>query len=237
MYEIVLFLLQIVFLSLTLPFYLVYLIFLLPGLKKVRKPFVSFVIKVWAKSFLLATRAKLSVIDKRKNTKVNDGICYITNHQSMIDILVIIASLPGPIGFIAKKELLAIPVINLWMMAMGCVFLDRKNLRKSVAAIKKGSENIKNGNNMVIFPEGTRSQGGPHHEFKKGSFHLATDCDSNLIPLTLDGSYKLLEKRSKDRTVILTIHEMIPIAGMSRDEKKLLPERIEKTILDELTSK
>ncbi len=237
MYEFMLLIVQILFLTLTLPCYLVYLVLLLFRLTKARRAFVSFVTKLWAQTFLLATGARLSIIDKRKDSSVREGICYITNHQSMMDIIIILASLPGPIGFIAKKELLSVPVINMWMSAMGCVFLDRRSLRKSVAAIKKGSANIKNGNNMVIFPEGTRSQGGAPQEFKKGSFHLATDSDSNLVPLTIDGSYKLLEKRSKDKRVKLTIHEIIPIAGMSREVKKELPARIEKTIMDELKAK
>ena len=237
MYKIYLAICQILFLTITLPAYLVYLVLLVLPLKRARRAFVAFQTSSWAKFFLFAAGAKLTVVDKRTTTHTKDGICYITNHQSMMDIIVILASLPGPIGFIAKKELLSVPLINIWMMAMGCIFLDRKNLRKSVAAIKKGSKSIKAGNNMVIFPEGTRSQGGAPQEFKKGSFHLATDSDSNLIPLTIDGSYKLLEKLSKDKTVTLTIHNVIPIEGMPREQRKELPAQIEKIIMDELKAK
>ena len=198
MYKFYLAVCQIAFLIITLPAYFVYLVLLILPFRKARRAFVAFETTTWAKFFLFATGAKLTIIDKRTKPVVKDGICYITNHQGMMDIIIILASLPGPIGFIAKKELLSVPLINIWMIAMGCIFLDRKSLRKSVASIKKGSLSIKNGNNMVIFPEGTRSQGGAPQEFKKGSFHLATDSDSNLIPLTIDGSYKLLEKLSKE---------------------------------------
>jgi 1-acyl-sn-glycerol-3-phosphate acyltransferase len=225
---------QILFLIVTFPAYLVYLVLLILPFKRARRAFVAFETSSWAKFFLFAAGGRLTVVDRRSNKNIQGGICYITNHQSMMDIIVILASLPGPIGFIAKKELLSVPLINIWMMAMGCIFLDRKSLRKSVASIKKGSQSIKNGNSMVIFPEGTRSQGGAPQEFKKGSFHLATDSDSNLIPLTIDGSYRMLEKPSKDRSVTLTIHDVIPIAGMSREQKKELPALIEKIIMDEL---
>ena len=117
---------------------------------------------------------------------------------------------------------------------MHCVFMDRANIRKSAEAIVEGINILKGGYSMVIFPEGTRSKGGPCHEFKAGSFKLATKSKALLIPVTIDGTYNLREanekKRIKGASVDLIIHKPIDITTLSKEEIADLPKKIEKII-------
>ena len=74
----------------------------------------------------------------------------------------------------------------------------------------------------MIFPEGTRSKGGLHHEFKAGSFKLAFLSQSPIVPLTIEGSYKVFEEKktiSRGNTIYITVHDPIPTAELSPAEK------------------
>ena len=82
---------------------------------------------------------------------------------------------------------------------------------------------------MVIFPEGTRSKCGQIGEFKAGSFKLATKAKVPIVPITIDGTYKLLEAnrgRIRPADVRVTIHPAIQTEGISREEEYALPERV-----------
>ena len=66
-------------------------------------------------------------------------------------------------------------------------------MKQSAQTIIDGIKQLKAGINMVIFPEGTRSKGAPVGEFKAGSFKLATKSKAPIVPVTIDGTYKVME--------------------------------------------
>ena len=146
--------------------------------------------------------------------------------------------MPVLIGFVAKIETEKIPLVRTWMRAMKCVFMDRSSLRKSSEAIIHGIKNLKSGYNMVIFPEGTRSRGDKTGEFKAGSFKLATKSKVPVIPVTMNGSYKIMEHGNgpwiRPANVELTIHAPIDTSSLTKDEIDTLPSKIEKIICSKL---
>ena len=86
---------------------------------------------------------------------------------------------------------------------------------------------------MVIFPEGTRSKGDEMGEFKAGSFKLATKAKVPIIPVTIKGSYKLMEangNKIKPDMVEIFIHPEIPTADLSKEELSNLPEKVKSII-------
>ena len=90
---------------------------------------------------------------------------------------------------------------------------------------------------MVIFPEGTRSKGGPHHEFKPGSFKLAFMSGAPIVPVTIDGTWRIYEgqkKVKKGQHVRLIIHDPIETAGLSKEEQSKIPEMVEKIVCEPL---
>jgi 1-acyl-sn-glycerol-3-phosphate acyltransferase len=144
-----------------------------------------------------------------------------------------------PKGFIAKIEMLKIPLIRTWMKFINCVFIDRSTPRKSAKAIIDGVEILKNGTSLVIFPEGTRSRSDIIGEFKAGSFKLATKANVPIIPITVNGSYRLMEQnnnRIKPADVELYIHPIVETANLTKEEELELPEKIKKIISSKLPS-
>ncbi len=161
-------------------------------------------------------------------------ICLVSNHQSYVDIPLIVSYIPLLMGFVAKAELRRIPMLSSWMRALGCVYIDRTSARSSVKAIFDGVKTIKSGHPLVIFPEGTRSRSNGFGEFKPGSLKLATRAKAVILPVTIQNTYKLIEGRWTTKSlripIYLTIHPPIPTADLSDEDLKALPQRVYDTI-------
>lgn len=206
------------------------------GLIEERSEYIHKTTFNWAKSILNLAGAKVEVIGE-ENIPKDKTVLFVANHQSNFDIPLLMGCIDVPKGFIAKKELETWPIISTWMKRINCVFMDRSNLRKSAEAIVEGINLLKSGHSMVIFPEGTRSKGGPVQEFKAGSFKLATKSKCLIVPVTIDGTYKLLEANNnwvKPASVKLTIHEAIDINSLSKEEISVLHTTVQSIINESL---
>jgi len=164
------------------------------------------------------------------------AVVFIGNHQGNMDIPLLLGFIDKPKAFISKIEILKVPILSGWMKLMQCTFMDRKDMRQSVRAMHEAVETVKKGYSLVIFPEGTRSKGGPVGEFKAGSFKLALKSGVPIVPLTIDGSWRLLEEKGRlqDATIKLTIHPAILTSNLTREETAALPEKVCEIIMSAL---
>ena len=122
---------------------------------------------------------------------------YVGNHRSYFDIVMGYMTVPGLTGFIAKKEMIKIPLLNRWMDRMNCLFLDRSNIKEGLKTILAGIEKIKGGISMWIFPEGTRNPGeNPEKlmEFHEGSLKIAEKSGCPVIPVAMVGTAEVFER-------------------------------------------
>ena len=81
--------------------------------------------------------------------------------------------------------------------------------------------------------EGTRSRGGPVKEFKAGAFRMASRAGVPVVPVTIDGSFRLMEgnkMRIRPAVVNITIHPAVETAGMGREGLRALPHMVKETI-------
>lgn len=149
--------------------------------------------------FLLNVRTHVSgdIEGLKKLTREGKPVCFIANHTSMADILLIDGALALESGFMCKDSLRYFFPFNIVCIALNCVFISRTSLKKSVKAIGKGVEKIKKGSRMAIFPEGTRSRTGEIAPFKHGSFKLAILSGAHVVPITIKGVRSALEDRKK----------------------------------------
>lgn len=204
-----------------------------------KEAYIHKVTTKWALSQLKYSGADVKVYGE-ENVPKDVPVVFIANHQGNFDIPLLMSYISKPKGFIAKIETLKIPVLRTWMKYIHCVFMDRSNLRKSAAAIIEGVKIIKEGHSLVIFPEGTRSKGGPLGEFKAGSFKLATKSKVPIVPITINGSYKLMEangNKIKPATVELYIHPAIETSNLSKEEQEALPTVVKEIIATKLPNK
>ncbi len=165
-----------------------------------------------------------------------DHYLIVANHRSILDILCIVIASKKPMSFIGKKSLLKVPVLNLWMYMIGCLFLDRKSLKKGFATMMKGIDKMKNDENMGIFPQGTRNKGDEFLPFKMGSFKLATESDAKVIPMTIFGTDNILEANETLKVskadVYVKIFDPIETKDLTDEEKKGLSKKTEKLVYD-----
>lgn len=177
-------------------------------------------------------------VNKKGLENVPDGPClFVGNHQGLLDVPVIVSSLDRYVGFVAKKEMLKLKILTYWMKQMKCVFMDRENIRAAIKTINEGVDNLKNGYSMLIFPEGTRSRGGNLGEFKKGSMKLGIKAGVPIVPIAIDGTYKVREANGgkiKPADVDLIVCHPIYPKELSKEEQNNLSETIKGIIQKEL---
>jgi|ERR1043166_1468518 1-acyl-sn-glycerol-3-phosphate acyltransferase len=140
---------------------------------------------------------------------------FMANHRSNLDIPVLIHSLPGfQIRWIAKRELLWIPLFGWAMWAAKHITVNRADRSAGVGILKKAQHRIAGGISVVVFPEGTRNPNERLLPFKRGGFLLAIKTQTAIVPVTISGSGKVLPKgdwRIKSGQVEVTVGEPIPV--------------------------
>ena len=158
---------------------------------------------------------------------------FIGNHSSILDIPILLYTVDRNLGFIAKKEMMKIPVIGYWLEKTKSVPLDRDNSRSAIKSINDGINNINEGCSMVIFPEGTRSKDGKVGEFKKGSLKLATKSKVPIVPVSIDRASRSFEDNKKFRPAKIKVvfGEKVDTKNLSKEEEKSLTENIRNTII------
>jgi 1-acyl-sn-glycerol-3-phosphate acyltransferase len=154
-------------------------------------------------------------------------VCIASNHCGIFDIILLLAYLGRPFGFVAKIELALIPVINIWILLLGGQYINRKNMRKSLKTIGKGGQKVRNGGVMIIFPEGTRSKGRGLLPFKPGSLRLATESGSPIVPVAIAGSYEIFEQKHLVQKTVASI-TFCPVI----ETKNLPPEERRQVLAD-----
>ena len=169
------------------------------GLRKAADNLVHFQIAAIANIgfWMAGVRCHVSgdVEEVRRRAREGEGFCFVSNHTSLLDVLLILGKLRVNMGFVAKIELLFIPALNVLIAMIHSVFINRRQLKKSVAAIRKATKRISKGYSMGIFPEGTRSKTGEIGLFKHGSFRMATESGAYVVPLTIKGVRQSFEDR------------------------------------------
>lgn len=168
-----------------------------------------------------------------------DSPCvFISNHQAYFDIMAILYALKGKqTGFIAKNEFKKVPLLGKWILTIRGLLIRRGDVREGLKIIQQGAEYINQGFSMVIFPEGTRSQRREMGAFKPGSFKLATKSKAPVVPIVIDGTYKIFEQKriiSKGETVKIQILPPINTSALDRKELASLSTKIENMIRENL---
>ena len=165
----------------------------------------------------------------RKRVDKGEGFCFVSNHTSMLDIVLMLGRLKARAGFVAKIELLFVPLVNVMIAMTHSVFINRRNLRAGINAIHKAGENIRRGHSMVIFPEGTRSRTGEIAPFKHGAFRMATESGAYVVPVTVKGLRDSFEDRKhvfQRRDCYLHVGE--PVKAPSADKRSEVADFISK---------
>lgn len=194
-----------------------------------------FLAKYLFKFLLLISGTKVTAIGT-ENIPSEGGVLFIGNHRSYFDILISYTYMKSVTGYVSKLEMNKIPVLNLWMGQLHCLFLDRDDVKQGLQTIISAIELIKKGTNIFIFPEGTRNKvNDTFMPFKAGSFKIATKSGCDIIPVSIVNSAGVFEDHSpkvQKAHVIIEFGQPIKVKEMSKEEQKNLPELTRNTIIE-----
>ena len=146
-----------------------------------------------------------------ENIPEKNGFMFFPNHQGMYDALAIMDACPVPFSVVAKKEVKDVPFLKQVFACLKAYMLDRNDVKQAMKVIIDVSNEVKNGRNYIIFPEGTRSKNGNQTgAFKGGSFKAATKAKCPIVPVALIDSFKPFDTNSI-RKVNVQVHFLKPL--------------------------
>jgi 1-acyl-sn-glycerol-3-phosphate acyltransferase len=182
---------------------------------------------LWSSGVRVRTRG-LENLDPRRQ------YIFMSNHRSGADIVAIGCALwQYQIRFVAKKELLRVPVFGWGLWALKNIIIDRSNHVQAVRSYKVAGERIRRGISVVVFPEGTRGVGETLLPFKKGGFVLAVETGTPIAPIAVIGTAAVLPKKSlriESGEVEVRIGVPIETADVALAEKDQIVRRVRDAI-------
>jgi 1-acyl-sn-glycerol-3-phosphate acyltransferase len=169
-----------------------------------------------------------------ENLRGGRGFVYVSNHASMFDIPSVIAGIPDEIRIVYKKELDWIPIFG-WGLKYGSyIGINRGRGIEAQKSLEEAIEKIRDGESVLLFAEGTRTVDGTLQPFKRGAFHIAVRAGVPVVPLTINGSYRILPKKSiaiQPGAVELILEQPIHLKGKNGKEVEIeLMERVHRAI-------
>ena len=168
----------------------------------------------------------------------DQSVVYIINHRSFFDIPMIYAAARSPVGFISKKEVGRVPILNWWLVRLHGLYIDRENIREGLKTILAAIEQVKSGISIAVFPEGTRGKEPDERNmlpFHEGTFKIATKSGALVVPVVISGSSAILEDhfpRVKSTPVILEYLDPVDLSVLTGEEKKF-PGRYVQSLMQE----
>lgn len=163
----------------------------------------------------------------RENIDKKSSYVFVANHQGAFDIWAIYGYLNHNFKWLMKKSLEKIFMVGFACKSSGHVFVDSNSLVSIKETIEDARKRLKNGMSLVIFPEGSRSWDGSMRDFKRGAFLLASEFRLPVVPVTIDGAFKVMPRTTYNvtpGTIKLTIHKPIEPGENGFNTKKLLAE-------------
>ena len=168
---------------------LIAVLYLVPVRKSSKQRLVCRLIQITCKGILLlATAVKKEHINKA-NERFQHPAIIIANHQSFIDILVLL-SLSSKILMVTNHWVWHSPFFGAIIRYVDFYYIGEGYEQYMERMRKK----VKEGYSIAIFPEGTRTYNGKMKRFHKGAFYLAETLQLDILPILLYGNNKIIAK-------------------------------------------
>ena len=169
-----------------------------------------------------------------ENIPKENGFIFFPNHQGMFDALVFLESCPVPFSVVYKKEVSNVILLKQVFRALHAIAIDREDIKQSLQVINQMTEEVKQGRNFLIFPEGTRNKTEDEMlPFKAGSLKLSEKTGCPIVPMAITNSADILENhfpKVKPTHVILQYGTPIYLDQLSADDRKHLAAYTQNTV-------
>ena len=153
------------------------------------------VIQILARMQLLVMGVQITAVGL-ENVNDNHAYIFMGNHESLFDLIAIPATLPLRWVGVEAAYHFSLPLWGYLTRKWGNISIERENITKAIAALRKAAQVIASGTSIVILPEGHRTLSGRIGEFKKGPFYLAKKTQADILPFAFNGLYQFNNKHS-----------------------------------------
>ncbi|MGA7990310.1 MAG: lysophospholipid acyltransferase family protein [Thermoanaerobaculia bacterium] len=187
----------------------------------------------WAKSLLWLNRIPARIEVSQEAAALPQAI-YMSNHESGIDILLLLLAIRQDVRFLAKRELFFVPFMGWSMWLAGFVPVDRRRTDKAKDVLSELDRRLASGISILVFPEGTRSRDGRLGRFKKSGFLTALKSGVPIVPVGVSGARAVLGARGmiiRPGPVSVRTGAPIPTAGLLVRDRPALMRRVRSEIL------
>ncbi|NXP54978.1 PLCA acyltransferase, partial [Heliornis fulica] len=175
------------------------------------------------------------VVKGKENLRTKRPFVLVLNHQTSLDIMVMMEILPSRCVAVAKKEILYMGTFGVACWFSGVIFIDRKNKEESITTLTELAQSLQRENVCVlIFPEGTRNHSGSMLPFKRGAFQLAVRAQVPIIPVVISSYHDFYNQKEKRFTPGKSIIQILPeveTLGLGPDNVPKLTEQVRDSML------
>jgi 1-acyl-sn-glycerol-3-phosphate acyltransferase len=197
---------------------------------------ITFLMGLWAKSIFPLMGKKVH-IRGRENIKKRNRYILLANHASMFDITAIMAVYPN-VSWFGHERLLRIPLFKQMLLMTDYIPMRVNNIKNTRLMLESLKERARK-RTIAIFPEGTRTLDGKLNSFYRGFIHLLRATEHDILPVTLNGFYKL---KPKNRFSInfgsrleIIVHPPLPGKELARLPDKEILDKVTQVIESENT--
>lgn len=207
-------------------------------LKEEWYPFFFRLAQLWARGILFAMGFYPRIV-REQRFKKGDSYMLIANHTSMTDIMLMLIIAKNPFVFVGKKELAKIPLFGFFYKRT-CILVDRDSPKSRLAVYDRAQKRLNQGLSICIFPEGLvpDDESIVLADFKDGAFRLAIEHQIPIVPMTFYDNKKRFSYTffsGSPGIMRAKVHEFIPTAGFTADDKKAIRDKAWDVIYKELT--
>lgn len=161
-------------------------------------------LRVLVIKILIAFRADIYAKGEEVLSKINRQTLIVGNHQSILDMLSLIALSPRPISFVAKKEIKKYPFAGKACESIDCLFLDRDDPKQAIRLYRDAANAMKEkGLVYALYPEGTRNKtplNGKILPFHDGAFKIRQWADADLMMVSTFGTFRPSSRRGNKKS-------------------------------------
>jgi 1-acyl-sn-glycerol-3-phosphate acyltransferase len=223
----------------TIPILVLFPILFVSILKESWYPFFFKLARFWA-ALILFGMGFYPVIRREEFYDKRKSYMFVSNHTSMLDIMLMLYVAKNPFVFVGKKELEKIPLFGFFYKRT-CIMVDRNSPKSRSDVFNRAQHKFDQGFGVCIFPEG----GVPDDEtvvldeFKDGAFRLAIEHQIPIAPMTFHDNksrlpYNFASISAGPGRLRVSVHKIIPTVGMDMEKKRSLKEQTRSIILQEL---
>ena len=165
----------------------------------------------WARCWCTLLFVRVRIVNRHLIDK-NTSYVFVANHQGAFDIFSIYGYLNHPFVWMMRKGLANIPLVGQACRMAGHIMVDTHSAQGVKRTMADAERKLQGGLSLVVFPEGRRTATGVMGPFKPGAFKLATEFNLPVVPITIDGSYRVMPRSTFNvtpGTITLTLHEPI----------------------------